>query len=178
MYRSTMSFAALALALACAGQRPRTAPQDTAQRASAADVEGRAGAQTMRGRPAASTTAANADVLALITDYDRAWRAKDRTRLSEILDPSYIYFTSKGAVWPRDRLLRLVLSPDYELSAAMRGELAVHGDGATATVSSRWTGAGTFKEHAFSDDQRCSLTVTRRADRLVVLAEHCTQIVP
>jgi hypothetical protein len=28
------------------------------------------------------------------------------------------------------------------------------------------------------DDQRCVLTVTRRADRLVVLAEHCTQIVP
>ena len=128
-------------------------------------------------RPAPSSTAANADVLALITDYDRAWNAKDRARLNEILDPSYIYFTSKGAVWPRDRVLGMVLSPDYQLSSATRGELAVHGDGVTATVSSRWTGAGTFKAHAFTDDQRCGLTVARRADRLVVLAEHCTQIV-
>jgi hypothetical protein len=129
-------------------------------------------------RPAPSIAAANTDVLALITDYDRALNAKDRARLNEILDPSYIYFTSKGAVWPRDRLLGMVLSPDYHLSLATRGELAVHGDGVTATVNSRWTGAGTFKEHTFTDDQRCGLTVTRRADRLVVLAEHCTQIVP
>jgi hypothetical protein len=151
MYRSTLFFAGFALALACAGQRPRTAVQDAT---------------------------ANPDVLALITDYDRAWNAKDRVRLNEILDPSYIYFTSKGAVWPRDRMLGMVLSPAYQLTSATRGELAVHGDGVTAIVSSRWTGAGTFKEHAFTDDQRCGLTVTRRADRLVVLAEHCTQIVP
>ena len=152
MYRSILFFAGVALALACAGQRARTAPQDA--------------------------TAAHPDVLALITDYDRAWNAKDRARLNEILDPSYIYFTSKGAVWSRDRMLGMVLSPAYQLTSATRGELAVHGDGVTAIVSSRWTGAGTFKEHAFTDDQRCGLTVTRRADRLVVLAEHCTQIVP
>src|SRR5687768_1092927 len=103
-------------------------------------------------RPAPSIAAANADVLALISDYDRAWNAKDRARLNEILDPSYLYFTSKGAVWSRDRLLGMVLSPDYQLSFATRGELAVHGDGVTATVSSRWTGAGTFKEHRFTDD--------------------------
>lgn len=46
----------------------------------------------------------------------------------------------------------------------------------TVIVSSRWTGAGTFKEHAFTDDQRYGLTVTRRADRLVVLAEHCNRV--
>lgn len=129
-------------------------------------------------RPSPSIATANADVLALITAYDRAWNAKDRARLNEILDPSYIYFTSNGAVWSRDRILGMVLSPDYRLSSATRGELSVHGDGGTATVSSRWTGAGTFKGHAFTDDQRCGLTVTRRADRLVVLAEHCTEIVP
>lgn len=129
-------------------------------------------------RPAPSIATTNADVLALITDYDRALNAKDRARLNEILDPSYIYFTSKGAVWSRERLFGTVLSPDYQLSVGTRNELAVHGDGVTATVSSRWTGAGTFKEHAFTDDQRCGLTVTRHADRLVVLAEHCTQILP
>lgn len=154
MYRPTLFFAALVVvvvvSLACA-----TAP-----------------------RPAPSIPAANPDALALITDYDRALNAKDRARLNEILDPSYIYFTSKGAVWSRDRLLGMVLSPDYQLSLATRSELAVHGDGVTATVSSRWIGAGTFKEHAFTDDQRCGLTVTRRAERLVVLAEFCTQIVP
>jgi hypothetical protein len=153
MYRPALFFAALVavvlVSLACA-----TAP-----------------------RPA-SIAAASSDVLALIADYDRALNAKDRARLNELLDPSYIYFTSKGAVWSRDRVLGMVLSPDYHLSSATRGELAVHGDGVTATVSSRWTGAGTFKEHAFTDDQRCGLTVTRRADRLVVLAEYCTQIVP
>jgi hypothetical protein len=129
-------------------------------------------------RPVRSTAAANTDVLALITDYDRAWSAKDRVRLNEILDPSYIYFTSKGAVWSRDQVLGMVLSPDYQLSSAARSELAVHGDGITSTLSSRWTGAGTFKEHVFTDDQRCGITVTWRSDRLVVLAEHCTQIVP
>lgn len=128
-------------------------------------------------RPAPSIAAASGDVLALVADYDHAWGAKDRVRLNEILDPSYIYFTSTGAVWSRDRVLEMVLSPEYQLSSAARGELAVHGDGSTATVSSRWTGAGTFKEHAFTDDQRCGITVARRAHRLVVLAEHCTQIV-
>ena len=43
---------------------------------------------------------------------------------------------------------------------------------------SGWIGAGMFKDHAFTDDQRCGLTIARHADRLVVLAEHCTQIVP
>lgn len=161
MYRASCVFAALALA--CAAQPPRTAPRRESTDATAA--------------PEVSA-AASADVLALIADYDRAWNAKDRARLNEILDPSYIYFTSTGTVWPRDRVLGMVLSPDYRLSSASRGELVVHGDGATATVSSRWTGAGTFKDHAFTDDQRCGITVTRRGDRLVVLAEHCTQIAP
>jgi len=155
MYRPMLVFGALPLVLACAGQRARTAP-DTAP----------------------SNAAANADVLALITDYDRAWNAKDHARLIQILDPSYIYFTSTGAVWPRDRVLAMVLSPAYRLSSATRGELVVHGDGVTATVSSRWIGAGMYNDHAFTDDQRCGITVARRAARLVVLAEHCTQIAP
>lgn len=155
MYRSSWAFAAVVLA--CGGQQPRTSTQRESTDATApAEV--------------------SAEVLALIADYDRAWNAKDRARLNEILDPSYIYFTSTGAVWSRDRVLDMVLSPEYRLSSASRGELVVHGAGATATVSSRWTGAGTFKDHAFTDDQRCGLTVTRRGDRLVVLAEHCTQI--
>jgi len=41
---------ALSLALACAGQRPRTASQDATQRESADDAEGRAEALVMRGR--------------------------------------------------------------------------------------------------------------------------------
>jgi hypothetical protein len=159
-YRFQWVLAALAaLALACAGQRPPT----STQRAST-------------GSPA--TAAANTDVLALIADYDRAWNAKDRARLNEILDPSYLYFTSTGAVWSRDRVLGMVLSPEYRLGSAKRSELLVHGDGLAATVSSRWIGAGTFKDHAFTDDQRCGLTVIRRRDRLVLLAEHCTQIAP
>jgi tetratricopeptide (TPR) repeat protein len=50
MYRSTLFFAAVALALACAGQPPPTASRDATQRESAADVRGRAAALTMRGR--------------------------------------------------------------------------------------------------------------------------------
>lgn len=126
---------------------------------------------------ATAVATASTDALALISEYDRAWNAKQHTRLNEILDPSYVYFSSTGEVWSRDRLLGMVLSPDYRLSAATRSELAVHGDGVTTTVSSRWIGAGTFKDRAFTDDQRCGLTIARRGSRLVVLAEHCTQIV-
>jgi len=57
-------------------------------------------------RPVPSIAAASTEVLALIADYDRAWSTKDRVRLTEILDPSYIYFTSRGAMWSRDRVDR------------------------------------------------------------------------
>ena len=128
------------------------------------------------GEPA--TVAGDDGVRRAIQDYDEAWNRKDAAAFEKLLAPDYVYFTSKGAVWPKPRLLSLMLSPKYTLESARRSDIAVHTTGDTAVAASRWQGHGSYDGKPFRDDQRCSLVLRREAADWRILAEHCTQIVP
>ena len=113
-----------------------------------------------------------------IRGYDAAWNRKDAAAFDKLLAPDYVYFTSKGAVWSKQRWLGLMLSPRYELESAQRSDIVVHATGDTAVAGTRWQGHGRYDGKPFRDDQRCSLALRREAGAWQVLSEHCTQIVP
>jgi ketosteroid isomerase-like protein len=111
-----------------------------------------------------------------VRNYDKAWNRKDVPSVEHSLAADYVYFTSKGDVWSRQRTLDLLRSPKYILTSAERSEIEVHLTGKTAIVSSRWQGQGSFDGEEFRDDQRCSIVLARAGQSWKVLAEHCTQI--
>jgi ketosteroid isomerase-like protein len=113
-----------------------------------------------------------------IARYDEAWGARDPAALDGLLAPDYVYFTSRGGVWPRERWLQFMLSPKYALNAAKRGEIAIHRTGDAAVASTRWTGNGSYDGRPFDDDQRCSIALARAGGTWRILSEHCTQIAP
>jgi ketosteroid isomerase-like protein len=113
---------------------------------------------------------------AVITRYDAAWSARDEAALQGLIGPRYVYFTSRGGEWSRDRWFAFMLSPAYVLGAAERSEIRVVESGDTAVASTRWIGHGTFEGRPFDDDQRCSITLGRRDGAWSILSEHCTQI--
>lgn len=96
--------------------------------------------------------------------------------MKEIMAPDYVYFTSKGETRSRQQLFDEFLSPNYHLASAERSEMKVYASPATAVVSSRWKGHGTYNGQEFHDDQRCSIVLTREESGWHVLSEHCTQI--
>ena len=128
-----------------------------------------------RGTNAPSST--NYRVVEFVRTYDKAWNRKDLPSVEHALAADYVYFTSKGDVWSRQRTLDLLRSPKYILTSAERSEIEVHLTGKTAIVSSRWKGQGSYDGEEFRDDQRCSIVLARAGQSWKVLAEHCTQIV-
>ncbi len=120
---------------------------------------------------------AAADVLRVIEAYDRAVGEKDSLRLTEIMSPRFVYFTSSGAVRDRDRFVAFLVSPAYRPTHRRRDELVPIVQGGTAVVSSRWSGSGTYRGQPFEDDQRCSLVLSQTEDAWKLLAEHCTPII-
>lgn len=113
---------------------------------------------------------------AVISRYDAAWSARDEAALQSLIGPTYVYFTSRGGEWSRDRWFTFMLSPAYILGAAERSEIRIVESGDTAVASTRWTGHGTYEGRPFEDDQRCSITLGRRDGAWSILSEHCTQI--
>ena len=116
-------------------------------------------------------------IVLAIKNYDEAWNRKDVTSVERAMAADYVYFTSNGDVWSRQRTLDLLRSPKYLLKSAERTEIEVHRTGNTAIVSSRWKGQGSYEGEEFHDDQRCSIVLARAGRSWKVLAEHCTQIV-
>ncbi len=128
------------------------------------------------GCPERQSEDATAAVLRAVEEYDRAVDARDSLRLTEIMSPRFMYFTSSGAVRDRDRFVAFLVSPAYQPARRQRDELVPIVHGATAVVSSRWRGSGTYRGRPFEDDQRCSLVLSRIDDAWKLLAEHCTPI--
>lgn len=112
----------------------------------------------------------------VIARYDAAWSARDEAALQDLIGSNFIYFTSRGGEWSRDRWFAFMLSPAYVLGAAERSEVRVVESGDTAVASTRWTGHGSYEGRPFEDDQRCSIVLGRRDGRWSILSEHCTQI--
>lgn len=115
-------------------------------------------------------------VIRAVEAYDQAWNRKDATAVGRILANNYVYFSSEGAVLPRQEMLNFLRSPKYVLNGADRSELEVRRTDRTAVVSSRWKGNGTYDGKEFHDDQRCSLVLTQEGRQWKLLSEHCTQI--
>jgi Domain of unknown function (DUF4440) len=121
-------------------------------------------------------------VAQLIAQYDSAWNQRDASAVSRLLAPEYKYSTSQGGVRSRAETLALLSDPDYRLEDANRSEIAVslRGSliGSAAVVSSRWLAHGTYRGHAFKDDQRCSQTWRQMSQTWQLLSEHCVQMPP
>ena len=117
------------------------------------------------------------EIVDFVNSYDKAWNRKDVAFVERLLATDYVYFTSKGGVWSRQKTLDLLRSAKYMLNSAERSEIDVYRTGKTAIVSSRWKGQGLYDGVEFRDDQRCSIVVAQEGGRWKVLSEHCTQIV-
>jgi hypothetical protein len=119
-----------------------------------------------------------AEIVELVARYDSIWNRQDTVALGRLLAPEYQYFTSRGGVWSRAELLRLVGSPSYVLRQARRSDVSVNRRPPAAVVSSRWEGQGTYQGKPFTDDQRCGQVWLETAGEWRLLSEHCIQIVP
>ncbi len=119
-----------------------------------------------------------AEIVGLVARYDSSWNRQDTVALRRLLAPEYQYFTSRGRVWSRAELLRLVGSPSYVLQQARRSDVAVTRRPPAAVVSSRWEGQGAYQGKPFTDDQRCGQVWLQTAGEWHLLSEHCIQIVP
>jgi ketosteroid isomerase-like protein len=118
-----------------------------------------------------------AAIRAALTEYDRAWNAKDVKAVERMLADDYTYFTSSGGITTRKATLEFLTAPDYKLTFVERSEInLVSKDDNVAIISSRWKGRGNFGKEAINDDQRCGLVFTRRGKTWKLLSEHCVQI--
>lgn len=119
-----------------------------------------------------------AEVKDFVNKYDRLWANRDTTGMKQAVDENYIYFTSTGAtIGRKDMLSWFVPADKYKVEKAERTEVTVQLNGNTAIVSSRWMGNGSFDGEKFNDDQRCGLVIQKKSGRLVLIGEHCTQII-
>jgi len=132
-----------------------------------------------RQSPAGKDALTETEVLDFINHYDQSWGARDTSRMKELMDDHYIYFTSTGKTSNRKAIIGWFTPADkYKVDTAVRSEITVMRlKDNTAIVSSRWTGSGTFGEEKFNDDQRCGLVIQKTGGKLKLISEHCTQIV-
>ena len=76
-----------------------------------------------------------------LTEYDRAWTAKETAAVGRILADDYVYFSSTGDLTTRKATLDFLASPDYKLTFVERTEVKLLSKSDTvAVVSSRWKG--------------------------------------
>jgi hypothetical protein len=116
------------------------------------------------------------EVINVIKRFDQGWRNKNLKAVDSVLAPAYIYFTQSGGTFSRDSVVQTAGSPSYTLERMDRREFVVQLYGNTAVVSTRWQGKGSYKGTAFNEDQRCSITIIKRNNKVEILTEHCTPI--
>src|SRR5687768_3716893 len=108
--------------------------------------------------------------------YDQAWNAKDVKTVAEMLDDSYVYFSSIGTLTTKKSTLEFLAKPDYKLTFVKRSDLKLHSyDGKVAIVSSRWQGKGSWSGGEINDDQRCGQVFVKRGKAWKLISEHCVQ---
>ena len=121
-------------------------------------------------------------VAQLVAQYDSAWNQRDMSTVNSLLAPQYKYSTSQGGMRSRAETLALLSAPDYRLEHANRSEIAVSPKGSiigSVAVSSRWVAHGTYRGHAFKDDQRCTQTwLPTTSQTWQLVSEHCVQMTP
>ena len=116
------------------------------------------------------------EVIYVIKQFDDGWRNKNFKKVDPVLSPVYIYFTQSGGRFSRDSLVQTAGSNTYLLQSMDRCEIVVALYENTAVVSTRWLGKGIYRGIPFDEDQRCSVTVIKKDNKVQILSEHCTPI--
>ena len=116
------------------------------------------------------------EVIGAIKKFDQGWEQKNMKTVDSVLSPHYIYFTQSGNTFSRDNVVSTAGESTYTLKKMSRGEFIVTITGNTAVVSTRWKGEGLYYGTPFNEDQRCSITLIKRENKVEILSEHCTPI--
>ena len=116
------------------------------------------------------------EVVDAINKFDNGWRNKDLKTVDSVLSPAYIYFTQSGSTFSRDSVVATAGEASYALEAMSRTEFVVTLYDNTAIVSTRWKGKGTYRGVPFDEDQRCSIMLIKKDNKVQILSEHCTPI--
>jgi ketosteroid isomerase-like protein len=112
----------------------------------------------------------------VINKFDEGWQNKNLHTVDSVLAPAYVYFTKSGSTFSRDSVVATAGELSYALTDMSRTEFVVTLYGNTAIVSTRWKAKGSYRGTPFDEDQRCSVVVIKRDDKVEILSEHCTPI--
>jgi hypothetical protein len=116
------------------------------------------------------------EVITAINKFDNGWENKNLKAVDSVLSPAYIYFTQSGGTFSRDSVVATAGERDYSLQDMSRSELEITLYGTTAIVSTRWKGKGVYRGIPFNEDQRCSIVLIKKDNKVEILSEHCTPI--
>jgi hypothetical protein len=111
-----------------------------------------------------------------INKFDYGWEHKDLKAVDSVLSPAYIYFTQSGGTFSRDSVVATAGQNTYILDRVSRSEFVITTYGNTAVVSTRWRGKGIYRGTPFDEDQRCSVVLIKKDNRVEILSEHCTPV--
>ena len=116
------------------------------------------------------------EVIAVIEKFDDGWKNKNQKVVDSTLSASYTYFTQSGGIFSRDSVVATSGEPGYSLHDMSRTQLDITIIDNTAIVSTRWKGKGMYRGAPFDEDQRCSIVVIKKHNKVEILSEHCTPI--
>ncbi len=116
------------------------------------------------------------EVIDAINKFDNGWENKNLQSVDSVLSPAYIYFTQSGSIFSRDSVVATAGENSYALQDMSRSELAITLYDNVALVSSRWKGKGSYRGNPFDEDQRCSIVLIKKENKIEILTEHCTPI--
>ncbi len=116
------------------------------------------------------------EVISAINKFDNGWQNKNLHAVDSVLSPAYIYFTQSGSTFSRDSVVATAGENSYTLHDMSRTEFSVTLYDNTATVSTRWKGKGIYRGIPFDEDQRCSIVLIKKNNKVEILSEHCTPI--
>lgn len=118
------------------------------------------------------------EVMEIVNKFDRGWEKKNLKTVDSVLAPAYIYFTQSGGTFSRDSVVATAGENTYLLHDVSRSEFVITTYGNTAVVSTRWKGKGLYRGVPFDEDQRCSIVLVKKNNKVEILSEHCTPVKP
>lgn len=118
------------------------------------------------------------EVITTIKKFDFGWENKNLKTVDSVLAPAYIYFTQSGGTFSRDSVVATAGENSYLLDTVSRTEFVITTYGTTAVASTRWKGKGIYRGIPFNEDQRCSVVLVKKDDKVQILSEHCTPVKP
>ena len=116
------------------------------------------------------------EVINVINKFDDGWKTKNLASVDSVLGPGYTYFTQSGGIFSRDSVVATAGQTSYSLHDMSRTEYVVDLEDNTAIVSTRWKGKGSYRGVPFDEDQRCSIVVIKKNNKVEIISEHCTPI--